>query len=467
MKSFLSEDFLLHSDTAKRLFFDHAEKMPIIDYHSHLPPSEIAEDKQFQNITDIWLKGDHYKWRAMRTLGIDERFITGESSDREKFDKWSYAIPYTVRNPLYHWSHMELKNYFGIIKLLRPETSDEIYSECNEYLKQPDFTAKQLLQRMDVRVVCTTDDPVDSLSDHERIKNQEFGIKVLPTFRPDSVYSFDHPESYNSYIDKLEEVTDNKINSLDSLLNALEKRIDFFHHLGCRLSDHGLKRMTSIGNGNINPETTFKLIRNGRTLTNEEAERLQFELLIQLGKLYDRYGWVQQFHLGAMRNPNSRMFHQFGEAAGFDSIGDYSQGVNLANFLNELDKTNQLPKTILYNLNPSDNALVATMAGNFNDGSVKGKVQFGTAWWFLDQKDGMEDQMNILSNMGLLSCFVGMLTDSRSFLSYPRHEYFRRILCNLIGNDIENGELPGDIDWFGKIVKDICYHNAREYFDFE
>ncbi len=467
MKSFLSEDFLLHSDTAKRLFFDHAEKMPIIDYHSHLPPSEIAEDKQFQNITDIWLKGDHYKWRAMRTLGIDERFITGESSDREKFDKWSYAIPYTVRNPLYHWSHMELKNYFGIIKLLRPETSDEIYSECNEYLKQPDFTAKQLLQRMDVRVVCTTDDPVDSLSDHERIKNQEFGIKVLPTFRPDSVYSFDHPESYNSYIDKLEEVTDNKINSLDSLLNTLEKRIDFFHHLGCRLSDHGLKRMTSIGNGNINPETTFKLIRNGRTLTNEEAERLQFELLIQLGKLYDRYGWVQQFHLGAMRNPNSRMFHQFGEAAGFDSIGDYSQGVNLANFLNELDKTNQLPKTILYNLNPSDNALVATMAGNFNDGSVKGKVQFGTAWWFLDQKDGMEDQMNILSNMGLLSCFVGMLTDSRSFLSYPRHEYFRRILCNLIGNDIENGELPGDIDWFGKIVKDICYHNAREYFDFE
>ena len=467
MKSFISEDFLLHSDTAKRLFFDHAEKMPIIDYHSHLPPSEIAEDKQFQNITDIWLKGDHYKWRAMRTLGIDERFITGESSDREKFDKWSYAIPYTVRNPLYHWSHMELKNYFGIIKLLRPETSDEIYSECNEYLKQPDFTAKQLLQRMDVRVVCTTDDPVDSLSDHERIKNQEFGIKVLPTFRPDSVYSFDHPESYNSYIDKLEEVTDNKINSLDSLLNALEKRIDFFHHLGCRLSDHGLKRMTSIGNGNINPETTFKLIRNGRTLTNEEAERLQFELLIQLGKLYDRYGWVQQFHLGAMRNPNSRMFHQFGEAAGFDSIGDYSQGVNLANFLNELDKTNQLPKTILYNLNPSDNALVATMAGNFNDGSVKGKVQFGTAWWFLDQKDGMEDQMNILSNMGLLSCFVGMLTDSRSFLSYPRHEYFRRILCNLIGNDIENGELPGDIDWFGKIVKDICYHNAREYFDFE
>ncbi len=467
MKSFISEDFLLHSDTAKRLFFDHAEKMPIIDFHSHLPPSEIAEDKQFQNITDIWLKGDHYKWRAMRTLGIDERFITGESSDREKFDKWSYAIPYTVRNPLYHWSHMELKNYFGIIKLLRPETSDEIYSECNEYLKQPDFTAKQLLQRMDVRVVCTTDDPVDSLSDHERIKNQEFGIKVLPTFRPDSVYSFDHPESYNSYIDKLEEVTDNKINSLDSLLNALEKRIDFFHHLGCRLSDHGLKRMTSIGNGNINPETTFKLIRNGRTLTNEEAERLQFELLIQLGKLYDRYGWVQQFHLGAMRNPNSRMFHQFGEAAGFDSIGDYSQGVNLANFLNELDKTNQLPKTILYNLNPSDNALVATMAGNFNDGSVKGKVQFGTAWWFLDQKDGMEDQMNILSNMGLLSCFVGMLTDSRSFLSYPRHEYFRRILCNLIGNDIENGELPGDIDWFGKIVKDICYHNAREYFDFE
>jgi glucuronate isomerase len=466
MKNFLSEDFLLHTDTARKLYFEHAAGMPIIDYHSHLPPSEIAENKQFSNITSIWLKGDHYKWRAMRTLGIDEEYITGSADDRQKFDKWAYAIPYTVRNPLYHWSHMELKNYFGIQELLKPETSHDIYSTCNEFLKQSDFTAKKLLQRMDVRAVCTTDDPVDTLTDHQRIKNQGFSIKVLPTFRPDQVYSFDHPGPYNDYIDKLEEVTGNKINSLDNLLECLENRIDFFHIHGCRLSDHGLERMVYIQNGSSDPETSFQSIRNGKSLSDEDKYRLKYEILIQLGKLYNRYGWVQQFHLGAMRNPNSRMFHKFGEAAGFDSIGDYSQGESLAKFLNELDKTDELPKTILYNLNPSDNALMATMAGNFNDGSVKGKVQFGTAWWFLDQKDGMEDQMNILSNMGLLSCFVGMLTDSRSFLSYPRHEYFRRILCNLIGKDIENGELPADIDWFGKIVRDICYHNANDYFDF-
>jgi glucuronate isomerase len=466
MKNFLSDDFLLHSETAKRLFFDHAENMPIIDYHSHLPPSEIAEDKQFQNITDIWLKGDHYKWRAMRTLGIDERFITGDSSDREKFDKWSYAIPYTVRNPLYHWSHMELKNYFGIKKLLNPESSDEIYSVCNDFLKQPDFRAKQLLMKMKVEVVCTTDDPVHSLAAHREIQNQKFETRVLPTFRPDQSYAFESPETYNQYIDKLVRVSGRNIETLGDLLDALENRVDYFHQNGCRLSDHGLKRLPSAGNGVINPETCFQSIRNSKTLTDEEADRLQFEILIHLGKLYNKYGWVQQFHLGAMRNPNTRMYNQFGEAAGFDSIGDYSQGENLAKFLNELDKTDQLPKTILYNLNPSDNAIMATMAGNFNDGSIKGKVQFGTAWWFLDQKDGMEDQMNILSNMGLLSCFAGMLTDSRSFLSYPRHEYFRRILCNLIGKDIENGELPADHNWFGKIVRDICYHNAKDYFDF-
>jgi glucuronate isomerase len=466
MKNFLSEDFLLHTETSKKLYFDYAEKLPIIDYHSHLPPSEISEDKQFSNITEIWLEGDHYKWRAMRTLGIDEKFITGDATNKEKFDKWAYTIPYTVRNPLYHWSHLELKNYFGIETLLKSETSNNIYALCNDQLKQPGFSAKQLLHKMDVKVVCTTDDPADTLSDHLKISQQQFETQVLPTFRPDRAYAFGDPPSYNRYISQLEQVTGLEINSLDSLLQALSDRVDYFHQNGCRLSDHGLERLVYKQNNAENPEKSFIAIRNGQQLSDAESKQLMYEILLYLGKQYHKYGWVQQFHLGAMRNPNSRMYQKFGEAAGFDSIGDFSQGKNLARFLNELDKTDELPKTILYNLNPSDNALMATMAGNFNDGSIKGKIQFGTAWWFLDQKDGMEDQINILSNMGLLSCFVGMLTDSRSFLSYPRHEYFRRILCNLIGNDIENGELPADMEWFGKIVADVCYYNAEEYFGF-
>lgn len=466
MEKFLSDDFLLHNGTAKKLYHDYAASMPIIDYHSHLPPADIAEDKQFSSITSIWLDGDHYKWRAMRTLGINEEYITGKAADDEKFRKWAYTVPYTVRNPLYHWSHMELKNYFNIKDLIKPDNADSIFDRCNEQLRNPEFSAKSLLKRMKVKIVCTTDDPADTLSYHRQIKSQNFDIRILPTFRPDKSCSFDDPESYNRYLDRLERSVGFKIITLDDLINGLEDRISFFHKMGCRLADHGLESMADEIPGSSNPEELFSRIRDRKPLSTAHSKSLKTYILLQLGYLYHQKGWTQQFHLGALRNPNTRMFNKHGEASGFDSIGDFFQARSLAAFLDELDKTEQLPKTILYNLNPADNALMATMAGNFNDGSEKGKVQFGTAWWFLDQKDGMEEQLNILSNMGLLSCFVGMLTDSRSFLSYPRHEYFRRILCNLIGSDVENGELPCDVEWLGKVVEDICYNNAENYFNF-
>jgi glucuronate isomerase len=463
---FITDDFLLTTRFARTLYHDYAARQPIIDYHCHLSPQDIADNRQFEDITSIWLTGDHYKWRAMRTLGIDEKYITGNASNREKFDKWAYTVPYTMRNPLYHWTHLELLRYFSIDKLLDNHTSSEIYNITSEKLKQPEYRTRELLVGMNVKVICTTDDPIDSLVYHQHIQNENFQIKVIPAFRPDKAYAVENLPSYNVYLDKLSQAAGVNITSHAALLEALENRIHYFHVSGCRLSDHGLEHMYYASPESHSIEKIFDKIIASNPLSESEIHYYKYITLLELCRMYHKRGWTQQFHLGALRNNNSRMLKTLGPDTGFDSVGDFSQATNLSRFLNELDTTNQLCKTILYNLNPGDNEVMATMIGNFNDGSVKGKMQFGSGWWFLDQKDGMEKQINSLSNMGLLSCFVGMLTDSRSFLSYPRHEYFRRVLCNLIGKDVENGELPADEKWLGKLVSDICYNNANEYFQF-
>jgi len=467
MKQFITDDFLLSNETARTLYHDFAASQPIIDYHNHLPAAEIAGDRRFRNLTQAWLEGDHYKWRAMRTLGIDESYITGNASDEEKFGKWAYTVPYTVRNPLYHWTHLELKNYFGVSELLGAETAESIYSRCSELLQEPGFTARGLLKKMNVELLCTTDDPADSLEHHRELQEEPFEIRVLPAFRPDRAYDFGDPEAYNEYLDRLQEAADLEISGFDNLMDALYKRIDYFHELGCRLSDHGLQRLYLDAAAKKRIDSFFKKIRGGDPLDASEQRSLTCAILLELARKYHEKGWAQQYHIGALRNTNDRMMQKLGSDAGFDSIGDFRHAEGMAGFLNELDSTNQLAKTILYNLNPADNELFATMAGNFNDGTVRGKIQYGSAWWFLDQKEGIENQLNALSNMNLLSCFIGMLTDSRSFLSYPRHEYFRRVLCNLIGSDVEQGLLPRDIDWLGKIVTDICYNNAKRYFEFQ
>ena len=433
--------------------------MPIIDYHCHLSPHDIAVNRQFENLSVVWLAGDHYKWRAMRSLGIKEKYITGNGSDEDKFEQWAYTVPYTMRNPLYHWTHLELKRYFEIEESLNPESAAGIYSKAGDTLKRDDFKTRGLLEMMNVETVCTTDDPTDSLEYHKKLAKEGYKIKVLPAFRPDKSFAIEDPVSYRAYLEKLSP----NIKSYDDLLTALEKKVNYFHDCGGRLSDHGLETLY-FEEGK--PEQIFKTVLSGTKVSPREIAAFKFHVLTALCKMYHKRGWVQQFHLGAIRNTNQRMLRELGPDTGFDSIGDYSQATSLAQFFNNLDNTDQLAKTILYNVNPSQNEVFATMTGNFNDGSVKGKMQFGSAWWFLDQKDGMEKQINTLSNMGLLSCFIGMLTDSRSFLSFPRHEYFRRILCNLIGNDVENGELPSDEKWLGKIVNDVCYGNAKEYFNF-
>jgi len=468
MKKLITDDFLLGNKFAKTLYHQYASHLPIIDYHCHLPPKDIAENRQFENITRIWLEGDHYKWRAMRTLGIQEKFITGSASDTEKFNQWAFAVPYTMRNPLYHWTHLELKRYFDVDELLNPETASAIYKKSGEKLATPGYTTQGLLKKMNVEVVGTTDDPIDSLEYHQKIKkNAAITALILPSFRPDKSFSVEDPVTYLDYLKKLSGASGIEIKSFGTLIQALEKRIEFFHQTGCRLSDHGLEQLYFPVNGNTyDIEGLFGKLLNKTPLERNELHYFKFNVLLELCRMYHKKGWTQQFHLGALRSTNARMLQTLGPDTGFDSIGDFPQGVGTSKFLNALDTTNQLTKTILYNLNPGDNELMATMIGNFNDGSMKGKIQFGSAWWFLDQKDGMEKQLNALSNMSLLSCFIGMLTDSRSFLSYPRHEYFRRILCNLIGKDVENGELPNDEKWLGKIVSDICYHNARTYFNF-
>jgi glucuronate isomerase len=467
MTHFLTENFLLQNEFAVKLYHDYAKDLPIIDYHCHLPPNEIAQNRQFESITKVWLEGDHYKWRAMRTLGIDEKFITGNGSDADKFDQWAYAVPYTMRNPLYHWTHLELSRYFGINELLTPDTAQKIFKTTSEQLSTPEFATRSLLTKMKVEVVGTTDDPADSLEYHKQIQKDNFKTRILPTFRPDKSFGVESATVYKTYLGKLSAAAGVEITSFKALIQALEKRADYFHSVGGRLSDHGLENLYYPENKNVFAiEKLFSKVFSGENLLKEEIHFFKYSVLIELGRIYHKHGWTQQFHIGALRNTNERMLAKLGPDTGFDSIGDFSQAVALSKFLNELDSTDQLAKTILYNLNPADNEVMATMIGNFNDGSTKGKVQFGSAWWFLDQKDGMEKQINTLSNLGLLSCFIGMLTDSRSFLSYPRHEYFRRILCNLIGKDVVNGELPADEKWLGKLVADISYHNARNYFNF-
>jgi glucuronate isomerase len=468
--AFLSEDFLLQTETARRLYHEYARSMPIMDYHCHLPPDQIAANKQFDNITQLWLYGDHYKWRAMRTNGVDEQYCTGTASDWQKFEKWAETVPYTLRNPLYHWTHLELRNPFGINEVLNPESARAIYDACNEQL--PQFTTQSLLKHFDVRVVCTTDDPTDSLEYHQAIAKQPFGVRILPTFRPDKAMAVEDPVAFRAYVQKLGEVTNHEIRTLDGFLSALKSRHDYFAEMGCRLSDHGLETVYA----EPYQENEIKVIFNNLlpnwqqgldVISPQDERKFKSFMLQQFAEWDHEKGWTQQFHLGALRNNNRRRLRELGADTGWDSIGDFPQAVALSRFLGGLDDRNKLTKTILYNLNPADNEVIATMIGNFNDGSVRGKVQFGSGWWFLDQKDGMEKQINALSNMGLISTFVGMLTDSRSFVSYSRHEYFRRILCNMFGNDIENGELPNDVDWVGNIIQDICYRNADQYFGFD
>lgn len=464
--TFLSEDFLLKNKFAQNLYHGFAKDLSIIDYHNHLPPAEISSNRKFENISKIWLAGDHYKWRAMRTLGIEEKFITGDATDYQKFEKWAYTLPYTLRNPLYHWSQMELSRYFGINELLLPAQAEKMYSATSEKLQEEQFRARGLLEQMKVEVVCTTDDPVDTLEHHESYFIQNHSVKMYPAFRPDKSFAIENINSYKTYLQRLGKAAGVEITSFDTLLEALENRVNFFHSRGCRLSDHGLENMYFSKNTSLSPDQILKKVLEGIEPTEEEIIAFKFHTLKDLCKLYHAKEWVQQFHLGALRNTNERMERVLGPDTGFDSIGDFDQASALAAFFNELDKSDQLTKTVIYNLNPRDNEVFATMIGNFNDGSSKGKMQFGSGWWYLDQKDGMEKQLNTLSNMGLISCFIGMLTDSRSFLSFPRHEYFRRILCNLLGQDVENGELPWDEQWLGKIIQDICYHNAKNYFDF-
>ncbi|HLS95581.1 D-glucuronate isomerase [Sphingobacterium allocomposti] len=466
MKAFLDENFLLQSKTAQELYHQFSKKLPIIDYHNHLIPEQIANDTRFDNISQVWLNGDHYKWRAMRTNGVNEKYITGDASDKDKFLKWAETVPYTMRNPLYHWTHLELQRYFGITELLSPKTAEKIYEETAEKLAQPQYSVRGLLKMMNVEVVCTTDDPIDSLNFHQQFAKENESFKMLPAFRPDKAMNTDDIQALNAYIDEVERVTNTSISSYNAYLDALKSRHDFFAQNGCSVSDHGLEQIYAEDYTDQEISSIFEKIRMKQSLSAIEQAKFKSAMLVQFAEWDHEKGWVQQYHLGALRNNNTRMLRVNGPDTGWDSIGDFSQARALSKFLNRLDNQDRLTKTILYNLNPADNELMATMVGNFNDGSIKGKIQFGSAWWFLDQKDGMTKQINALSNMGLLSRLVGMLTDSRSFLSFPRHEYFRRLICDIFGQDVENGELPNDLEWIGKLVSDISYNNAKEYFNF-
>lgn len=472
MKFFLDDDFLLDTPTAKRLYQDHAAHLPIIDYHCHLDPKMIADDYRFRSITELWLGGDHYKWRAMRANGVDERYITGDATDREKFDKWAETVPYCFRNPLYHWTHLELKTAFGIDKRLNPETAGEIYDECNRLLREsPDMTVRGLMRKYNVETVCTTDDPVDSLEYHKRIAESGFEIKVLPTWRPDKAMAIENPDAFREYVARMEEGSGIRINDFESFESALRRRHDFFAAMGCRLSDHGLTEFYSDDYTDREINEIFNDLLNKNTYCPDPLAIRKFKskMLVLFGEMDAEKGWAQQYHYGALRNTNSRMMAEIGPDTGFDSIGEWNVAESLARLLDRLDSRGTLPKTIIYNLNPSANEMIATMTGNFQDGSVPGKIQFGSGWWFNDQLDGMRYQMNSLSRQGLLSRFVGMLTDSRSFLSYTRHEYFRRLLCQQVGKDVENGLLPSngyEGERLNRMIEDICYYNAKTYFNF-
>jgi glucuronate isomerase len=464
MENFISDDFILQTKSAKRLFHDHAEKLPIIDYHCHLSPKDIANDRQFNSITEAWLEGDHYKWRAMRTNGVDESFITGKKDDFQKFMKWAETVPQTLRNPLYHWTHLELKRYFRVDSLLNPQTAKGIYEDTSAKLQSKEYSVRNLMLKMNVEAVCTTDDPIDSLEHHKKIAADGFKVKVLPAWRPDKAMAVEDPDTFNQYIDKLAVAANLEIHTFDNLIDALRIRHDYFHANGCRLSDHGLETFFAEEYTDNEIRVIFKKVREGGNLAIEDILKFKSAMLYHFANLDQEKDWVQQFHIGALRNNNSRMMRLLGPDTGFDSISDVPVAQSMSNFLNRLDSDDRLAKTILYNLNPSDNEVYATMLGNFQGGGIPGKIQWGSAWWFLDQKTGMEKHIEALSALGLLSRFVGMLTDSRSLLSYPRHEYFRRILCNILGNDMEKGEIPADFELVGKMVENISYHNAVNYF---
>lgn len=454
--SFIHDDFMLGNETGRRLFHDYAEKMPIIDYHCHLDPKTIAEDHQFRNITELFLGGDHYKWRAMRSNGIDERYITGDAPDREKFQKWAETMPYLLGNPLYHWTHLELKRYFDIDEVLCPDTAEMIWNRCNTLLAKEEFSARNLILRSNVKVICTTDDPADTLCYHQKLKAEGFPVRVLPTFRPDKAVNVDL-ETFVPYMQTL------GVSSYEALIATLQDRIDYFHQNGCRLSDHALD---VIPYATGDPSKVFEKAMHGEAITKEEADCFKTAVISACAEKYEALGWTMQLHIGAMRNNNQKMYQALGADTGYDSINDLSIAKPLALFMDALERKDALPKTILYTLNPKDNYVLGTMLGNFQKAPTPGKIQFGSGWWFNDQRDGMESQMRALANLGLLSRFVGMLTDSRSFVSYPRHEYFRRILCNLIGSWVEKGEYPNDDAMLKTIVEGICYHNAERYFGF-
>lgn len=468
MKDFINEDFLLQGHIARKLYHQHSEGLPIIDYHCHLSPGAIAEDRRFDDPGQLWLEGDHYKWRAMRANGINEKYITGsETSNRGKYDRWAETVPMTMRNPLYVWTHLELKRVFGISRIFNPASAPEIWEECSALLQQPDYSARGLMKKFNVEVICTTDDPIDDLKHHKALKEEGFEIKVLPAWRPDKTMAPEDPGKYRDYLVQLEEVSDTEIKSFASLIEALRKRHRFFADAGCVLSDHGIDQFYSVDCTEREADAMLKKVLSGKSLNQEEITKFKSAMLYELAVMDSERGWTQQFHYGAIRNNNSRMFDALGPDTGYDSMGDFTVAKDLSRMLNRLDAGGKLAKTILYNINPRDNELIASMIGNFQDGSVPGKIQFGAGWWFLDQETGMINQINALSLMGLLSRFVGMLTDSRSFVSYPRHEYFRRILCNMLGDDIEKGKLPeSELDTIGKMVENISYHNARNYFGF-
>ena len=462
----MDENFLLHTETAQKLYHEHAAKMPIFDYHCHINPKDIADDRMFKSITEIWLAGDHYKWRGMRTNGVAERFCTGDASDWEKFEKWAETVPQTLRNPLYHWTHLELKKFFGINEVLSPKNARQIFDTCNAKLNTPKYSCRNIIRMANVHTICTTDDPIDNLLYHQQIKASGFEVAVLPAWRPDKAMMVEDPAIFNNYINQLAVVAEITITTFADLMTALDRRHQYFHANGCRLSDHGLDTAFAEDYTAKEIRAIFTKIRSGSKLTSEEILKFKSCMLYEFGLMDHSRGWTQQFHIGALRNNNTRLFNKLGPDTGFDSIGDKPIAEPLSKLLNRLDMEDKLCKTVLYNLNPADNELYATMIGNFQDGSVPGKMQWGSGWWFLDQKDGIEKQIQTLSNLGLLSRFVGMLTDSRSFLSYTRHEYFRRTLCNILGNDVENGEIPNDIELLGPIVENICFNNAKNYFNF-
>jgi glucuronate isomerase len=463
MSAFIDDDFLLHSKAARTLFHEYAEPEPILDYHCHLSPKDIAQDRQFNNLFEIWLEGDHYKWRAMRANGVDERFCTGDASPRDKFLAWARTVPYTLRNPLYHWTHLELKRYFGIDTLLNEATAPAVWEHANELLATKELSTQGILKRFYVKALCTTDDPTDDLSYHAAITSAESETRVYPTFRPDKALTVHLPEIFNPWVEKLASVSEVNIDSFQDFALALRQRHDYFHRHGCRLSDHGIDHCFADFPAESVAARIFDTARNGCPATPAEHAEFASALMVYFGHLDAEKGWTKQLHIGARRSANSRRLQQLGPDTGFDSIGDWPQIDALAGYLDRLEQESALPKTIIYNLNPADNYAIAAMAGNFHDGSVPGKIQFGSGWWFLDQKEAMEWQLNALSNNGLLSRFVGMLTDSRSFMSYPRHEYFRRVLCNLLGQDVERGELPNDMELVGQMVRNICFSNVKNY----